>query len=69
MSLFRLLLTLTIVFVVLGELLTHLPGWSKTVLAYGWAALLVAAAIHAWRQNRRDRAARSERERFGLHQP
>jgi hypothetical protein len=67
MSLFRLLLTLTVLFVIVGELLTHLPAWSKTILACGWAAVLVAAAVDGWRQTRRERAARAERERLQLH--
>ncbi len=67
MSLFRLLSALTVAIVIAIELLKHLPAWAMTTLCYVWVGVLVYAAFEGWRENQRDRAARSERERLRLH--
>jgi len=65
--LFRLLLALTVFLVIADQILTHLPSWAISAFGLLWLAVLAAAGFEAWRESRRDRSARIERERYGLH--
>ncbi len=65
MPLFRILSTLTVMFVIARELFVHLPAWAIASLGYVWLAILVFAGYDALRENRRDRAARNEYRRYG----
>jgi hypothetical protein len=58
-------LALTALIAIAAELNSRLPAWAINALIYCWFAVLAAAAYDAWREKRRDRAARVERERYG----
>jgi threonine/homoserine/homoserine lactone efflux protein len=66
MSLFRLLIALTVAVAVAAELVLHLPSWAMQALGYAWVAVLLYAAIDGWREIQRDRAARLEHARYGF---
>jgi hypothetical protein len=60
--LFRLLCALTVVIAIACVVITHLPSWAFTVLGSIWVAILIAVGYDAWREDRRVRAARLERQ-------